>query len=151
MLTVQELFKSVEWDRVAASLVALYPEEKPNLEGYAQVYHRMLSIVPEPNVDGTAVFIEPFVDCDGNTYHDVAGVTPGCACSFALDFCSFARWASFFVDAKVFDNYSSQDAVAHILYEMTYVSFDDEEISHLRNELEEIVDSALMELFSDVT
>ncbi len=145
-MNVQELFKSVSWDKVAASLVATYPEEGQSLEGYKKVFYEVCAIVPEVNDDDTAVVLHDAYDIDDNPYIDVSGKKPDSDQFWALEFCSFGKWAGFLVDAGTLERFCHEEIAARILYEMTFMGFDDETIQTLRQELINTVNEYRKEL-----
>ena len=65
---------------------------------------------------------------------------------WALEFSSFDEWLGFSINHTVFWNLSRAEVVAHCLWEMTFVSFDETEIAEKFKEINSYVDSIYEEI-----
>jgi len=139
MLTVRELFERLSWEEVKECLVKLYPDQEGNLPGYEEVFEEVRSCSPLPNADGTVVHIEFREEDDGERWYDVYGRKPGGEWGYALELCLFREWAGFLVDPELIERMPLAEIAAHILYEMTFCGYSDEEIAARRREIEERV------------
>lgn len=149
MPTVRELFLSLNWEDVADALAALYPDETPRLSSYRQVFERMRSCPGKPHPENLAVRVR-WVQDEDEGWHDVSGVVPGDPLGRALEFCTFGEWAGFGVDPETLETYRPAEAAAHMLYEMTFCGFSDEEILAAREEILGAAEEARREVLGDV-
>lgn len=140
-MTVQELFRAVSWDDVAGCIARLYPDNVESLTGYEKVFHEVRECKPVPDPQETAVCVELVEDDNGN-YYNVYGRVPGEDECFALDLCLFKEWAGYLVDEELPRMMDLSEIVAHILWEMTFHGFSEEDILARRRELEECVREA---------
>ncbi|SMB96153.1 hypothetical protein SAMN00808754_1412 [Thermanaeromonas toyohensis ToBE] len=137
MLTVQDLFNRVSWSDVATQLVKLYPDQEENLPGYEKVFQQVRSCVPLPNDDGTVVHVELREEDDGERWYDVYGRKPRDDQGYALELCLFREWAGFYVDPELIERMPLPEIAAHVLWEMTFCGYSEEEILAHRREIEE--------------
>ena len=80
--------------------------------------------------------IELVKDEDGD-YYDVHGQVPGEENGCALDLCLFGEWAGFLLDKELLSKMSFPEIAAHVLWEMTFCGYSDENILARRREIEE--------------
>lgn len=142
MLTVRELFSSVAWRDVSDVLVEAYSINRSELSSFKAAFDAIRAIDAVPNVDGTVVHVEPpeakdeicWVYCTEGKNTDEEHI-------YGLDYVLFSEVANFWVDEDVFKFYSKEEAVAHILWEITWYGFTEEDILTAREELERRVNN----------
>ena len=156
----KELLEDITWEEIKESLEKL---DVKNLEDYRNVYLNLLSLEPtETDTRLCIVWIPPdgkFVD-DG--YWDIHGrngklhkdtedaeLFPNVSEEFlnsevtwALEFNKWCEFLGMEIDTETANNIelSRADIVAHILYEMTFIGYEEEEIQDKANELKEAVE-----------
>ena len=134
---LHDLVHGVRWDEVEAALLRLYPGEAEEVDRFRQAYERLAALTPAPSA-----FVIRFEWCtdeleewlsvsgeDGTLRDD--GEPEG----FALELTPWSEWLGMAVGEEVLREYGEADIVAHCLFEMTAVGFDEETI---RAQLEEI-------------
>lgn len=134
-MTVQELFRAVLWDDVARRLEKLYPEYAGSLPGFEKVFSEVILCEPMPDPDKIKICIE-YVEDEGESWWSVYGRAPDGE-EYGLDYSLFREWAGFQVDEELCKRMSLPEIVAHVLWEMTFYGFSEEEILARRRELEE--------------
>jgi len=156
-MTVAELFRSVSWPSVKDAFARLYPPDEdlgltecelcPELEGvFAEVRDNDCA----PDESGMTVYVR-FIPASefSDEYYDVSGRLPGDDAFYGLDFSSFSQWASYLVAEETLAALPPEEIAAHILWEMTFHGFSDEEIEKQRKKVEnalEDVESGKAEL-----
>lgn len=140
-MNVQELFRAVSWKEVAPYLIENYEVRKQSLPKYKKVFEKISGCEPAPNNDRTVVCVRLIKDGD-ESWYDVYGCEPGRSESLGLEFCTFAEWAGFDVDEESMQTMLFPELVAHMLWEMTWMGFNDEDIlaqkKTIAEELEEV-------------
>jgi len=134
-ITIKDLLCQTAWEDVAVSLIRLYPDQEENLPGYSLVFEQVCSCDPLPNSQKMMVRI-----CKGEEGYDVTGYIPDDDQGYALDFSLFPEWAGFFVAQEILAEMAAAEAVAHILWEMTFCGYSDDAILARRKELEESIE-----------
>ena len=135
--TLQDLLGRLEWPAVEAALLECYPREAAQVDGYRVVYERLLSLHETPC--RLVLRVEPQKD-DDEEWLDVSGEDgtlrdDGEPERFALEFTPWAEWLGVVVPEDLLREYGGAEVVAHCLYEMTFVAFDEETIQAEREEL----------------
>jgi hypothetical protein len=140
-MQLKEIIDSNEWLSVKFTLLELYPEEEKNLNGYRDVFNRLKVMIPKTsNVSLTVANQED--DFDGTEYVHVSGfyVDPtkspdGYTGSLAIEFTPWNEWLGMEVSKDSLAEFSEFEIIAHSLFEMTFVGF--EEIS-IQTKMDEI-------------
>lgn len=140
-MNVQELFRAVSWKDVAPYLIKNYEVREQSLAKYKKVFEKIRGCEPAPNNDGTVVCVR-LIEDEGESWYDVYGREPGRSESLGLEFCTFAEWAGFDVDEESMQTMLFSELVAHMLWEMTWMGFNDNDIlakkKAIVEELEEV-------------
>lgn len=127
-----ELIHHHHWLSIKTELIRLYPDEEKQIDTYQDVYYKLKLLAPEPSdvtirlndiKDGD----ESYVDVDGY-YTDGRVDKHSGNDALALDFTPWNQWLGMLVDARAFNDFTDLEIIAHCLYEMTFISFDQEEI-----------------------
>jgi hypothetical protein len=122
---------------VEAALVGCYPGEAGQIDGYREVYERLVSLGEAPSdfmlriehrKDADEEWIEVYGE-DGTSRPD------GDPERFALELMPWSEWLGAVVPQDLLQKYSPAEIAAHCLYEMTFVGFDEETIQAEREEL----------------
>ena len=141
-----DLIRNNAWLTVESALLQDYPEEEKNLSGYEEVFNYLKSIpVSESSM---AIEIKRVTDdFDKEEYADVSGKikaadgeTEEQVESYALEFTPWSEWLGMAIDEDTLNRYTEPEIIAHCLYEMTFIGFDEETIQAERDKLKKQID-----------
>jgi hypothetical protein len=155
MATLLELLKRLDRDEVVAAISVLYPNTKPgSLIGYRNVWDTLLATEPVKTSmvceiymmglnkgwlpdDVVKLLVPDGFDDDEAPFPAVHGRDGEKV--WAIEFVPWPQWLGMEVTvAPEVGEISETDAVAHILWEMTYVGYDNDTI---QKKLQKIVDA----------
>lgn len=140
-MTVGELFKELRWEAVEKAIVTLYPDERPALPAYKEVFTQVREKEPSSDESGMTVHIKFVPESDfSEAHYSVDGKIPGDDDFYALDFSTFAQWAAYLLSEEALTSLPLEEIAAHVLYEMTFYGFSDDVIQQKKRELEEAVE-----------
>lgn len=145
-MKLNELIKSHTWLSVEMIIVRLYPDQKDMIDDYRSVYEKLQLLEPEDN--DMEIVIQEYNDTltlEDATFIDVSGREKLSASntnsqSFALEFESWKNWLGMDLSAETVDTFPDLEIIAHCLYEMTFISYNEEEIQEKLRALEKAVD-----------
>lgn len=131
-----ELIHANNWLSIEMTLLDLYPDQFNMLEEYRNVFERLKNLEPEESKWRIILSEEeedPDDDGEITTYIDVSGQDGtkdenGTIISYALEFTEWKEWLGMDIDTQTFENFTELEIIAHCLYEMTFVGFDEDEI-----------------------
>lgn len=128
--TLKDLIQNTGWMNVSSVLTALYPDEEKNLEGYEDVFNQLK--IMEPEDIEMVLILETVIDGD-EEYVDVSGKhkylkSEDEKYSQAIEFLPWRQWLGLEIDSKSLQQFSEVEILAHSLYEMTFIAFEEEEI-----------------------
>ena len=120
------------WLSIELTLLELYPDEKENMAGYQKMFNKLQLLSPTPT-DITIVVKWETDDFDGTKYVDVSGKynnpkTVEKEFSQALEFTPWSDWLAMEIASESLQDFNELEIIAHCLYEMTFVGFEEEEI-----------------------
>lgn len=131
-MTLNKLVHGNSWLSVAAILLKLYPDQDECLTAYEEVYQKLLLMSPEES--DLSIELEYLTDdFDGKNYVGVAGKYNNPkneheTFSQAIEFEPWRKWLGMTVTKETISKFSELEIVAHCLFEMTFVGFDEETI-----------------------
>lgn len=141
MATFKDILNQVIFDEVKNIILENYPDEEKQIEEYKKVFFKLLQMAPDHNKEKWKLVLEKvheewdFEDEDtGKTEHviddyvSVYGKKPGVKHAYAIEYSPWAEWLSLIIDTQTIQDFSKAEIVAHALYEMSYVSFDEKDI-----------------------
>ena len=160
----KELLDDVTWSQIEEALIRIYNVTPHNMEGYMSVVQNLSNMTPKESVD-MRICID-WVPPDGNLveegYWDIHGKNGtlhkdtedaklfpkagedwlNSEVTWSLEFNKWCEFLGMNIDPETANNIelSKADIVAHILYEMTFVGYDEEEIKEQADELKRQVD-----------
>lgn len=143
-MTLKELIDQHHWLSVKYQLTQLYPNEQIQIDAYQDVYEQLKQLIPEPS-DSTIRLTEitdedeSYVSVDGY-YTDGRVDERSGNNALALDFTPWNQWVGMSVDAHTFGEFAELEIIAHCLYEMTFIAFDQEEIKEQLDDLNRTLD-----------
>ena len=144
-----ELIKSNNWLSTELTLLALYPDQQKMLDEYRNVFEKLQITEPAPYDELEIVLTE--YDCDPNfesekeTYVDVSGqkkipdpdsITNG----YAIEFLEWDKWLGMDLAPETIKNFSDLEIIAHCLFEMTFVDYEEEAIQQQFKAISDSVD-----------
>ncbi len=143
-MKLNNLIKSNHWLSIELTLLQLYPDQHEMIEEYRNVFNILQMLEPEDN-DMNIVLTE--YDCDPNfesdktTYIDVSGrkntVDPNWLTeSYAIEFVAWSKWLGMELAPETIKNFSELEIIAHCLYEMTFVGYEEDEIQEKLKSIE---------------
>ena len=122
MMKIKELCKKVRYEEVFESLRSIYQVPLANKINYYQIFRKLRNA---KNVDQAVITVHVDVDIDYDDMYDTYGTNTLSDDKLILHFSPFIDWANFF---GVNHDFTNEDFLAHILFEIGYISFDEEEI-----------------------
>lgn len=154
----KEIVNRVEWENVRQSLITLYYKdiEIPSLEEYFNVFNQ-INNMEEKDSEGMRLYVEKIKDDEGNEYIEVIGRNgklqkessdfeyfkdnideefANSEITYALEMTPWKKWLGMDVPITVIQNFNFPDIVAHCLYEMTFMGYNQDEIQDKLEELE---------------
>lgn len=162
----KELVSDTDWESVANSLKSNYDVSDDSLDSHRDVYYKLINTdsCEDTNMRICIEWIPPDGDLVDDGFWDVFGRNGtlhketedvelfsnsseewlNSEVSYALEFNSWSKWLNMEVDSNTANNITlmKADIVAHCLWEMTFISYDEDEIQDnlegLKNQVEEI-------------
>jgi hypothetical protein len=136
-MTFDELMSRHHWHSIEIELTRLYPDEEQQIEAYQDVCNHLKCLTPKET--GIVIRLNEIQD-EGSAYVEVDGYYSDGRVdersgndALALDFTPWEQWLGMKVGDRAFQDFTEIEIIVHCLYEMTFISFDQEEI---REELE---------------
>ncbi len=127
-----------------AELLRLYPDQSDQVEAFQRVFEQLKSLSPQPS--GIVIRLTEIVD-DEDEYVEVDGYYADGRVdehtlndALALDFTPWNQWLGMLMDDQAFGEFTELEIIAHCLYEMTFISFDQEEIQAELDDLKRTVE-----------
>lgn len=143
-MTLKDLINNHHFLSIASELTRLYPAEQAQIDDYGDVFHQLRLMPAEPS-DITVRLTtikdedETYVDVDGY-YTDGRVDEQSGNDALALDFTPWKKWLGMKIDHRSHDDFTELEIIAHCLYEMTFISFDEGEIQADLDNLKRTVD-----------
>ncbi len=128
-----EILKSNHWLSVCIILLELYPDQAKMIDEYERVFGKLKEI--EPIESGIQIVLKNHtsdVD-DSESYVEVSGLDlSDTTHGLALDFTPWNKWLGMDLSQETIENFTELEIIAHCLWEMTFVGFDE---VYIQNEL----------------
>jgi hypothetical protein len=136
-MKLKDIIKSYNWLSIELTLIRLYPDQETMVDDYRNFFEKLMFLVPE-EYDMIIVLTE--YDCDPDdeseirTYVDVSGrkieedpnsITD----SYAIEFVAWEKWLGMDLAPETTKIFSDLEIIAHCLYEMTFIGYNEEEIN----------------------
>lgn len=158
-MILQELLKQVNWNCVWYRMEQLYPEQSTFHNNYKTVFEqckkdiavyssmRILLRSSPSDTDSNIPWIEVY-GCDGTTVRNsedlnynnwLTDAQLDAEVTYALDYTEWGKWVGMEIDSSALKEFTPVDIVVHCLYEMTYVSFNQDNIKKVLESLKEDV------------
>lgn len=142
-MVFKDLIHQTEWLSVEFTLLELYPDIKDDIKAHKSAYEKIRQLKPN-SIDMEIVLVEYQDDFEDelNTYVDVSGrkLDKKDSQSYAIEFVKWKDWLGMQISKDSLRNFNALEIVAHCLYEMTFIDFDEEEVENQKNKLNKIAD-----------
>lgn len=144
-MTLQQLIKDNAWLSVANILLALYPDEEKNISDYERVYEALLQMPPiHSNLH--IVVAERIDEYDGEKYVEVFGRHPQPQnkdehYAKAIEFTPWNEWLGMEISPDSVAQFTELEIIAHCLYEMTFVGFEEVQIQQELKKLQQQIEA----------
>ena len=148
-MTLKNIIKKNSWSSIRDQFLKEYPQEEKNIEDYKSVYDKLCLLSPKKSgmrivveeVQQDELNDEPYIAVSGkdttlqkelddfkyfNEKED--SEIANSEVTFALEYSLWAEWLGMEIDPESTNKYSELEIIAHCLYEMTFLGFDEESI-----------------------
>lgn len=136
-MKLNDLIKSYNWLSVELTLLQLYPDQEEMLDEYRIVFEK-LKITEPAEYDELEIILtehdsDPNFESEKSTYVDVSGqkkipepndITNG----YAIEFLEWDKWLGMDLATETTKKFSDLEIIAHCLYEMTFIDYDEKAI-----------------------
>ena len=155
-MILKDLLDEVEFDFVFDELVNLYYQKedqeaiKELYNGYSSTFYKLQNMQPKFDGENFCIKVDKTFewDIDENEniiytedfYYNVHGINTDTNQSYAIEFEPWGEWLGWDIDREQVKELSKEAYVAHILWEMTYIGFDENSIQETISGLKEMVD-----------
>ncbi|MFN3315585.1 MAG: DUF6557 family protein [Raineya sp.] len=131
-MKLQEIIQSNHWLSVELILLQLYPDQIDAIDEYSRVFEYLKGLEPQDN-SMKIVLTEHIVEYESEalTEIEVSGEETdenGNKISYALEFTRWNKWLGMDISPRTIANFTELEIIAHCLYEMTFISYNEEEI-----------------------
>lgn len=135
-MKLYDLIKSKNWLSVELTLLQLYPDQEKMVDAYRKVYEKLKLTEPaDHEMEIVLKEYDSYTDFESikDTYIDVSGRTkitdPNSeTTSYAIEFVEWKNWLGMDLAPETIENFSELEIIAHCLYEMTFVDYDEDAI-----------------------
>jgi hypothetical protein len=147
-------------DEILNRMFELYEGQEKNREGYVKVFNTLAEMEPKEtdmvlNIKHVkqdyefADYTDEWEDVHGTNGRTMAQECEGCdsdeEVSWALEFQAWNKWVGMKIAEDTMERYSVNDVIAHCLFEVTFMGFDEKTIQEELKNINDIKDEALGE------
>lgn len=129
----KDLILKFKQEDILKRLIKLYPNQKRNKLGYANVLGE-LSVL-SPKNDKMKILIEKNYDRYDKKYYEHVCAIDENKQTWAIEFEPWENWLGMEIDSKTFKKFDKIDIICHCLYEMTFAGFCYKEVIKERGKL----------------
>lgn len=155
-MKVQEYFEKVEINDLLTELFFLYPDQIDSRDGYVSMYHKIKTLEPKETTMRVVIdrvqqaYDNPEIDDDD--YINVSGIDPtseenefwqsGEDITWAIEYNPWSEWIAMDVEVRTDDERCASNAkvLAHIIWEMSWAGYTEEEVEDQMNEIKKASD-----------
>lgn len=135
-MKLNDIIKSSNWLSVELTLLQLYPDQETMLEDYQNVFEKLKFLEPKDNnmsIVLTENESDPENESEVRTYVDVSGRKKekdpnSITDSYAIEFVEWKKWLGMDLAPETTNCFSDLEIIAHCLYEMTFIDYNEGEI-----------------------
>ena len=137
-MKLTEIIKSYHWLSVEIILLELYPNQAKQIEEYERIFKDLQQKEPVES-DILIVLKQHISDEDSSkSYVEVSGLDLNDSeYGLALDFTPWQKWLGMNISEETIEKFTELEIIAHCLWEMTFVDFDESEIQAKISEVEQ--------------
>lgn len=149
-MILKDLIDKCNVDNVINKLIELYPDQVGLKEDYINLIKKLKNM--EPNMDFNkeggqlTLFVSHVHDIydsdDEYSYEDVSGYSFLNNTSYACEFTPHCEWLAMLIAEPSLNHYGIDAFLAHVLWEMSFVSFDDDVIEKEKKFIVSLADEA---------
>lgn len=144
MKTLKKLLKECQWmmDDVMDFMIGHYyadaskADKKLYRKGYKKIWLDLLKMRSQK--DNFSINIT-FVKDEDDEWYDVHGVEDGSNEKWAIEMSDWRKWLGAPIHQAALDSLTDREILAHILWEMTFHGFSNEQVALKRKELSDLV------------
>lgn len=139
----KDLVDKVSIIEVCIKLLKIYPNQEKLIPNYISVFEKLRNMKPIISTECAVLLVSPTEDYleENQCYDNVSLYNIKEKQFYALEFTPWEEWLGFKVPEKAVKFYGEEVYVAHCLYEMTFISFDEDDIEEEITSLKEISDA----------
>ncbi|NHJ40325.1 MAG: hypothetical protein FK731_09860 [Asgard group archaeon] len=137
-MILKELVRKFEWNSLEKRMEELYPDMKENLSKFEIVLNELKKLKMEEPEENITIIVENFSqEKEGEiiTWFEVTGFDPENEYYYGISMMPWEKWLGMEINQKSIEEYSLKDLLVHILWEMTYYGFTQEEIREIKEQL----------------
>ena len=145
-MKLSDLIRSNTWLSVEFTFSEIYPDQNKNLDVYGDIFEKLKWMEMEES-DFTIELKQCYDDeTMEEDFVEVYGLKQNPSedekCGYALEYSPWNEWLGMTVSNKALTEFTEFEIIAHCLYEMTFMGFDEEtireEMDELNRRIEEI-------------
>jgi hypothetical protein len=138
-MKVFELLNNYTFDQVRPKLLELYPEQANSMKGYEVAYAELRNDT-EVIHNVSQIHLYDVVDEDDpdDSYTDVYS-TNGDGDHYAVDFVDWREVLGMTLSPDIYNDYTDLEALVHILFEVTWYGYSNEEVQSESAELDKVL------------
>ena len=123
----KEIIKNNTWLNISEVFLSLYPDQVNNREVYKSIFIHLQEMDME--VCSIRILLEHSLDENSNftSFIEVFGVDSE-STFVALEFVPWRKWLGMSIEVKTLAHFKALEIIAHCLFEMTFVGFDENKI-----------------------
>jgi hypothetical protein len=137
-MILKELVKKFEWNSLEKRMEEYYPNMKDNLNKFENVLKTLRKLEAQKPEENITIIVEDFSkkrEGEEITWFEVTGFDPENEYYYGISMMPWEKWLGMEINPDSIKNYSLEDLLVHILWEMTYYGFTQEEIDKMKEQL----------------
>jgi hypothetical protein len=153
----KELLKQCDWDEIWSQLILNYENQINLHDTYNRIYNKLCIADGLPT--NMRIVLKQVTEEDGDIWIDVSGKNGTTyrqsdeyknvnwsdelmdrEIVYGLDFTNWLEWLDMQIDQETLNNFMLPEIAAHCLWEMTFISFDESEVTDIMASMVEVVE-----------
>lgn len=137
-LLLNDLIEKFEWKSLEKKMAELYPGMKENHHKFEIVLNVLKKLEAQKLDENIAIMVENFSeerDRELITWFEVTGFDPKNEYYYGISMMPWEKWLGMEINQESIKDYSLEELLVHILWEMTYYGFTQEEIGKMKEQL----------------
>ena len=133
----KDLIIKYNFKDIKKRLIEIYPDQKKCLRGYKDVFEILKK--KRNKQSELSISLSLVKEKEGDPWVNISGIEKGEPYGFAIEFTPWAEWLGMNIDVKTLKLFSKVDIVCHALWEMTFVGWEEEDVSGFMKEMQKRV------------